>query len=222
MEFSAGGIPGFVHLYAGEEASAVGVCMHLDRPRQHRQHPSRPRPLHRQGLRRDGMMGEIFGRKDGAVRRQGRLDAHRRPRQGHDGRERHRRRRSAADLRRRADREDAARPAAWRWRSSATAAPTRAPRSSPTTSPRSGICRRSSSSRTTATPKPPRRAGRSPAASSKRARVRHARASRWTGTISSPSTKPAPKRIDARRAGEGPTLIHVSSTATTAISRATR
>jgi phosphoribosylformylglycinamidine (FGAM) synthase-like amidotransferase family enzyme len=29
-EFSAGAIPGFVHLYAGEEASAVGVCMHLD------------------------------------------------------------------------------------------------------------------------------------------------------------------------------------------------
>src|ERR1700748_1775117 len=28
-EFSRGGIPGFVHLYAGEEAAAVGVCMHL-------------------------------------------------------------------------------------------------------------------------------------------------------------------------------------------------
>ncbi len=28
-EFSKGGIPGFVHLYAGEEASAVGVCAHL-------------------------------------------------------------------------------------------------------------------------------------------------------------------------------------------------
>ena len=51
-EFSAGNIPGFVHLYAGEEASGVGFCMHLDRPRRHRQHPSRPRPLHRQGLRR--------------------------------------------------------------------------------------------------------------------------------------------------------------------------
>ena len=29
-EFAAGNIPGFVHLYAGEEASGVGVCMHLD------------------------------------------------------------------------------------------------------------------------------------------------------------------------------------------------
>jgi acetoin:2,6-dichlorophenolindophenol oxidoreductase subunit alpha len=28
-EFSRGGIPGFVHLYAGEEACAVGVCSHL-------------------------------------------------------------------------------------------------------------------------------------------------------------------------------------------------
>ena len=29
-EFATGDIPGFVHLYAGEEASAAGVCMHLD------------------------------------------------------------------------------------------------------------------------------------------------------------------------------------------------
>ena len=29
-EFEAGHLPGFVHLYAGEEASAVGVCLHLD------------------------------------------------------------------------------------------------------------------------------------------------------------------------------------------------
>jgi len=28
-EFATGAIPGFVHLYAGEEASAVGFMMHL-------------------------------------------------------------------------------------------------------------------------------------------------------------------------------------------------
>ena len=30
VEFSAGDMPGFVHLYAGEEASGVGVCLNLD------------------------------------------------------------------------------------------------------------------------------------------------------------------------------------------------
>ena len=30
-EFATGEIPGFVHLYAGEEASAVGVCMSIQR-----------------------------------------------------------------------------------------------------------------------------------------------------------------------------------------------
>ena len=29
-EFVAGHVPGFVHLYSGEEAIAVGVCMHFD------------------------------------------------------------------------------------------------------------------------------------------------------------------------------------------------
>jgi acetoin:2,6-dichlorophenolindophenol oxidoreductase subunit alpha len=29
VEFARGKIPGFVHLYAGQEASAVGLCMHL-------------------------------------------------------------------------------------------------------------------------------------------------------------------------------------------------
>jgi len=29
-EFSGGKIPGFVHLYSGEEASAAGICQHLD------------------------------------------------------------------------------------------------------------------------------------------------------------------------------------------------
>ena len=49
--FSNGEIPGFVHLYGGQEACAVGVCMHLDDRDYIGSHPSRPRPLHRQGLR---------------------------------------------------------------------------------------------------------------------------------------------------------------------------
>ena len=51
-EFAGGDIPGFVHLYAGEEASAAGVCIAPGRPRRDRHHPPRARPLHRQGRRR--------------------------------------------------------------------------------------------------------------------------------------------------------------------------
>ncbi len=52
IEFATGEIPGFVHLYAGEEAIAAGVCAHL-RPDDyiastHRGHGH----CDRQGLRR--------------------------------------------------------------------------------------------------------------------------------------------------------------------------
>src|SRR5262245_1681609 len=64
-EFSAGNIPGFVHLYAGEEASGVGICMHLeDRDciaSTHRGHGH----CIAKGCDEQGMMQEIFGKKDG-------------------------------------------------------------------------------------------------------------------------------------------------------------
>ena len=64
-EFSAGGIPGFVHLYAGEEASAVGVCMHLDG----RDHIASTHRGHGHCIAKGcdvfGMMSEIFGKADG-------------------------------------------------------------------------------------------------------------------------------------------------------------
>jgi len=64
-EFSAGSIPGFVHLYAGEEASGVGVCMHLnDRDviaSTHRGHGH----CIAKGCDEQAMMAEIFGKKDG-------------------------------------------------------------------------------------------------------------------------------------------------------------
>jgi len=64
-EFSAGNIPGFVHLYAGEEASGVGVCLHLDDrdaiASTHRGHGH----CIAKGCDTDAMMLEIFGRKDG-------------------------------------------------------------------------------------------------------------------------------------------------------------
>jgi TPP-dependent pyruvate/acetoin dehydrogenase alpha subunit len=67
VEFANGAIPGFVHLYAGEEASAVGVCLHL------REDVDHIASTHRghghciaKGCDVDGMMLEIFG-KDGGL-----------------------------------------------------------------------------------------------------------------------------------------------------------
>ena len=44
-----GETPGFLHLYIGEEATAVGVCAHLAPDRLDHLHPSRPRPCAGQG-----------------------------------------------------------------------------------------------------------------------------------------------------------------------------
>ena len=64
-ELAAGSIPGFVHLYAGEEASGVGVCMHLDErdtiASNHRGHGH----CLAKGVESRSMMLEIYGRKDG-------------------------------------------------------------------------------------------------------------------------------------------------------------
>ena len=64
-EFATGEIPGFVHLYAGEEAVAVGVCMHLDENDKiastHRGHGH----CIAKGCDVRGMMAELYGKKDG-------------------------------------------------------------------------------------------------------------------------------------------------------------
>ncbi|MGH4027520.1 thiamine pyrophosphate-dependent dehydrogenase E1 component subunit alpha [Actinomycetota bacterium Odt1-20B] len=65
-EFAAGEIPGFVHLYAGQEASAAGVCAHLDDARDvlastHRGHGH----CIAKGVDVKAMMAEIYGRKSG-------------------------------------------------------------------------------------------------------------------------------------------------------------
>lgn len=63
--FSSGEIPGFVHLYSGQEACAVGVCMHLDDKdyigSTHRGHGH----CIAKGCDVDGMMLEIFGKAGG-------------------------------------------------------------------------------------------------------------------------------------------------------------
>ena len=64
-EFSKGGIPGFVHLYAGQEASAVGICTDLG-PKDyiastHRGHGHSIA----KGCDVSAMMAELFGKQDG-------------------------------------------------------------------------------------------------------------------------------------------------------------
>ena len=90
--FSDGKIPGFVHLSAGQEATAAGVYMALDErdwiATTHRAHGQ----CIARGLDLQETMDEIYGATTGVCGRQGRLDAHRRPRQGHAGRERDHRR----------------------------------------------------------------------------------------------------------------------------------
>jgi pyruvate dehydrogenase E1 component alpha subunit len=70
-EFAKGGISGFVHLYAGEEASATGICMHLRRE-------DRIASTHRghghciaKGVEVTGMMAEIYGKATGTCKGKG-------------------------------------------------------------------------------------------------------------------------------------------------------
>ena len=65
VEFATGEIPGFVHLYAGEEAIAVGVCIHLDDrdwiTSTHRGHGH----CLAKGCDVHAMMAEIYGKASG-------------------------------------------------------------------------------------------------------------------------------------------------------------
>lgn len=64
-EMSTGDIPGNTHLYAGQEASAVGVCLHLNEDdyisSTHRGHGHSIA----KGVEIDGMMAELFGKASG-------------------------------------------------------------------------------------------------------------------------------------------------------------
>ena len=69
--FEAGELPGFVHLYAGEEASAVGVCSHLgDEDRIISTHRGHGHCIAK-GCDVVGMMKELFGAADGLCRGKG-------------------------------------------------------------------------------------------------------------------------------------------------------
>ena len=65
VEFATGDMPGFVHLYAGEEASATGVCMHLnDRDYIASTHRGHGHCIAK-GVEVKGMMAELYGRTTG-------------------------------------------------------------------------------------------------------------------------------------------------------------
>ncbi|GLY09168.1 thiamine pyrophosphate-dependent dehydrogenase E1 component subunit alpha [Pseudobacillus badius] len=69
--FAQGILPGFVHLYAGEEAVAVGVCAHLNDKdtitSTHRGHGH----CIAKGCDLDGMMAEIYGKATGLCKGKG-------------------------------------------------------------------------------------------------------------------------------------------------------
>lgn len=71
VEFATGEIPGFVHLYAGEEASAAGVMAHLRDDdciaSNHRGHGH----CIAKGVDVYGMMAEIYGKKTGVCQGKG-------------------------------------------------------------------------------------------------------------------------------------------------------
>jgi pyruvate dehydrogenase E1 component alpha subunit len=70
-EFAGGDIPGFVHLYAGEEASAAGVCAHLeDRDAIASTHRGHGHCIAK-GVDVIGMMAEIYGRASGSCKGKG-------------------------------------------------------------------------------------------------------------------------------------------------------
>lgn len=71
VEFAKGGIPGFVHLYAGEEASATGIGMQLrDDDRIASTHRGHGHCIAK-GVEVKGMMAEIYGKKTGTCHGKG-------------------------------------------------------------------------------------------------------------------------------------------------------
>jgi pyruvate dehydrogenase E1 component alpha subunit len=70
-EFAAGKIPGFVHLYAGEEAVAVGVCSHLTDDDFITSHHRGHGHCIAKGVDIRAMVAELLGREAGACRGKG-------------------------------------------------------------------------------------------------------------------------------------------------------
>jgi acetoin:2,6-dichlorophenolindophenol oxidoreductase subunit alpha len=70
-EFAAGKVPGFVHLYAGEEAVAIGVCSHLTDEDFITSHHRGHGHCIAKGVDVREMVAELLGREAGACRGKG-------------------------------------------------------------------------------------------------------------------------------------------------------
>src|SRR5215470_15640678 len=70
-EFASGKMPGFVHLYAGEEAVAVGVCAHLTDDDYITSHHRGHGHCIAKGVSLREMVAELLGREAGACRGKG-------------------------------------------------------------------------------------------------------------------------------------------------------
>ncbi len=70
-EFAAGKVPGFVHLYAGEEAVAIGVCSHLTDDDFITSHHRGHGHCIAKGVDVCAMVAELLGREAGACRGKG-------------------------------------------------------------------------------------------------------------------------------------------------------
>ena len=203
-------IRGFLHLYIGEEAVAVGVMQALTPTtrivatyREHGQALAR-------GVPAGSLMAEMFGKVERLQSRSRRLDALLRRLASLLRRLRDRRRRPADRGRARARRQAAEARCASPPASSATALSPRASSTSRSTSPRSGSCRCSSSARTTCTRWGRRscRSWRNPTSTcAPRATASPPRPSTaWTSLAVETAARRA---ADAVRRGEGPRFLEL-------------
>ena len=69
--YSAGKIRGFLHLYIGEEAVAVGAMPALAPRRRRRRDLPRARPCARRGVPMHSIMAEMYGKREGCSRGRG-------------------------------------------------------------------------------------------------------------------------------------------------------
>src|SRR5581483_10793702 len=216
----AGRVPGFLHLYAGEEAVAAGVCAHLGAvdtvTSTHRGHGH----AIARGIDLGAMMAELFGRRDGVCRGKGGTmhvadtDKGMLGANGIVGGGIPLAVGAALSARSGA-------PVASPWPSSATAPPTRGSSTRASTSPPCSCCPWCSCARTTATARPPR-SNTTPACATSPCAPPATACRAWSSTAwtSLRCTPPPPTRSCARAGARARRSSSARPTATSATTSA--